>query len=260
MRILAVLGLPETAAPVLAAATGLASRLGGGVTALYVAGAEAGIPGVEIVTAADEARHAASAADRRTALQAACAAAGVALREESGDTRQVVAAAAGGADLTVLARPPARFYADMREALHGALADAAAAVLLVGDAVPAGIGAHVAVAWKSGAPAERAIAAAMPVLRRAAQVSVLIADEGGAEAALPDDLLDALERSGIGHAVHVFRPAGKLGDALAREAVGIGADMMVMGAFSHGRLHERVFGGATQAVLDAAGLPVLVRH
>jgi nucleotide-binding universal stress UspA family protein len=222
MRILAVLNRPDGAPAVLTAAELLVSRLGGSVTALHVRATSDAIPG-EVVRAS-------------------------------------VAAECGKAELVVLGRPPRQFYQDMHEALRGALMDAAVPVLLMADAVPAVIGQHIAVAWKPGIPAERAIAAALPLLRKAAHVTVLIANDTGADDVLPDDLLDELDRAGVAHAIDVFRPDAAIGIALSRQARSIGADLLVMGAFSHSRLMERVFGGATQDVIDAGLLPVLLRH
>jgi nucleotide-binding universal stress UspA family protein len=38
------------------------------------------------------------------------------------------------------------------------------------------------------------------------------------------------------------------------------ADLMVMGAYTHSRLRELVFGGVTYEVLAAADVPVLMAH
>ena len=38
------------------------------------------------------------------------------------------------------------------------------------------------------------------------------------------------------------------------------ADLLVMGAYSHSRLREMVFGGVTKRVLNDAALPVLMVH
>ncbi|HZX71811.1 MAG TPA: universal stress protein [Rhodanobacter sp.] len=38
------------------------------------------------------------------------------------------------------------------------------------------------------------------------------------------------------------------------------ADLLVMGAYSHSRLRERVLGGATRDVLTHAQIPVLMHH
>ncbi len=39
---------------------------------------------------------------------------------------------------------------------------------------------------------------------------------------------------------------------------GLGADLVVMGAYSHSRLKELLLGGVTQHVLENATLPVLM--
>jgi nucleotide-binding universal stress UspA family protein len=263
MRILAVLNRPDNAAAVLTAAGLLVSRLGGTVIALHVRPTDGEIPGEEIVPEAERLRREAEADARHAELRAVFDTSGVpgaVWREVAGPTRTSVAAECGKAELVVLGRPPRRFYQDMHEALRGALLDAAAPVLLMADTAPAVIGEHIAVAWKPGIPAERAIAAALPLLRKAAHVTVLIANDAGADHALPDDLLDELDRAGVAHAVDVFRPDAGVGTALSRQARSIGADLLVMGAFSHSRLMEQVFGGATQDVIDAGLLPVLLQR
>jgi nucleotide-binding universal stress UspA family protein len=222
MRILAVLIRPDGPPAVLTAAELLVSRLGGSVTALHARAASGEIPG-EVV-------------------------------------RANVVAECGEAELVVLGRSPRQFYQDMHGALRGALLDAGAPVLLMADSVPAVIGEHIAVAWKPGIPAEHAIAAALPLLRKASQVTVLIADDTGADDALPDELLDELDRAGVPHAIDVFRPDAAMGIALSRQARLIGADLLVMGAMSHSRLMEHVFGRTTQDVIDSGFLPVLLRH
>ena len=42
------------------------------------------------------------------------------------------------------------------------------------------------------------------------------------------------------------------------EAEAIGADLLVMGAYSQSRVRERVLGGVTRAIMDRADLPVLM--
>jgi nucleotide-binding universal stress UspA family protein len=261
MRILAVLNLAECAACVLTASGLVAARVGGPVTALHVRSEDAEIPGEEIVPEAERRRRESAAATRSTALRAAFDAAALpraTWTELAGPTRASVAGLCQRADLVVLGRPPAQFYEDMHEALRAALLDAQAPVLLTGETAPSVLGAHIAVAWKPGEPAERAIAASLPLLRQATQVSVLIANDDGADGPLPDDLLDELDRAGVAHAVHVFRPDVAIGMALDREARSLGADLLVMGAFSHPRMLERVFGGATQDIIAAGLLPVLL--
>jgi nucleotide-binding universal stress UspA family protein len=50
------------------------------------------------------------------------------------------------------------------------------------------------------------------------------------------------------------------GEALLREITLTHADLLVMGAYGHSRVRERVFGGATRHVLQHATVPLLMQH
>ncbi|WP_367118802.1 universal stress protein [Mesorhizobium sp.] len=47
-------------------------------------------------------------------------------------------------------------------------------------------------------------------------------------------------------------------DVLRRHAVDIAADLMVMGAYGHSRLRERIFGGVTISMLEDPPMPILM--
>ena len=49
-------------------------------------------------------------------------------------------------------------------------------------------------------------------------------------------------------------------DGLLDQAGRAGADCLVMGAYGHSRLRERILGGATEGVLDRARIPVFMKH
>ena len=59
---------------------------------------------------------------------------------------------------------------------------------------------------------------------------------------------------------YVHASSAMAGEILLREAENIDADLLVMGAYGRSRLHERLFGGATQRVLQEATIPVLMQH
>jgi nucleotide-binding universal stress UspA family protein len=49
--------------------------------------------------------------------------------------------------------------------------------------------------------------------------------------------------------------------ALTETALGLGGDLLIMGAYGHSRVREMVLGGVTQDMLRAApALPVLMAH
>ena len=50
------------------------------------------------------------------------------------------------------------------------------------------------------------------------------------------------------------------GAALLAKATEIGADMLIMGAYSHNRIVERLFGGVTSVMLRACPIAILAAH
>jgi nucleotide-binding universal stress UspA family protein len=53
---------------------------------------------------------------------------------------------------------------------------------------------------------------------------------------------------------------GSIAGRLQAEAHDAGADLLVMGAYSHSRLREIVFGGVTEDVLTGGRMPVVLAH
>jgi nucleotide-binding universal stress UspA family protein len=49
-------------------------------------------------------------------------------------------------------------------------------------------------------------------------------------------------------------------ETMLEGAATAGADLLVMGGYSHSRVREVLFGGFTRRVLTAAELPVLMAH
>jgi nucleotide-binding universal stress UspA family protein len=127
------------------------------------------------------------------------------------------------------------------------------------------LGRRVLVAWDGGREAARAVHDALPLLRRAEQVTIVtIGDrlQGGGTAAQGAAALGAhLTRHGL--AVEVRHDGGgSIGvpDLLLSLASDLSADLMVMGAYGHNRLRDLIMGGVTRAILDHMTLPVLMSH
>jgi nucleotide-binding universal stress UspA family protein len=51
-----------------------------------------------------------------------------------------------------------------------------------------------------------------------------------------------------------------IGEAILAEAAALGADLLIKGAYTHSRLRQMIFGGATSHILSAAELPVFMAH
>ncbi len=125
------------------------------------------------------------------------------------------------------------------------------------------MGTRVLVAWNGSREATRAVHDALPLLRRAEQVTVLSIDPGGdAECRLPGaDISLHLARHGV--TVQAATIAGAdvaVGDLLLSYAADHDIDLLVMGAYGHTRLREMILGGATRTLLRHMTVPVLMSH
>jgi nucleotide-binding universal stress UspA family protein len=122
---------------------------------------------------------------------------------------------------------------------------------------------RVLVAWDSRVEASRAVSEAIEVLKTADEVHVTIVDPDTAEnksGAEPGaDVATYLARHRVKVIVDRLPRMGlSTADVLKKHAVDISADFIVMGAYGHSRLRERIFGGVTKSMLDKPPLPILL--
>lgn len=179
-------------------------------------------------------------------------------RVVTGREPEVVAAAGRLADLVIVGRPDAAEEAPMAATIDAALFDTGRPVLVAPPAAPSAIGTRVAIAWNGSAQSARAVAAALPFLGKARQVTVMV---GGEEGAAPSSgLVGYLEKHGVRANVEAFSAAHSMGKTLLEQASRLEADLLVMGAYGHSRLREMILGGATREVLGVATVPVLMGH
>jgi nucleotide-binding universal stress UspA family protein len=182
-------------------------------------------------------------------------------QDVTGPVREVVPARAGLADLVVVGHGGGGMDPDAWEAVQALLFEAGALTLLVPASLPGSIGRHAALAWKESRPVERVIEAALPLLMKADRVTVLIGDEAREAGAFPEGIVAVLGDAGVPvDQIRFESGALGIGEALLAKARSCGADLLVMGAFSHSRIREIILGGATRDILHRADKPVLMRH
>jgi len=126
------------------------------------------------------------------------------------------------------------------------------------------VGKKVLLAWDGSMEASRAITGAMPFLRHAQNVNVVIfnaeqqvnihGEKPGADIAL------YLTRHGVKVNVLEQTTEHDTGTALLSLSANISADLMVMGCYAHSRFREILLGGASRTVLESMTLPVLMAH
>lgn len=120
----------------------------------------------------------------------------------------------------------------------------------------------VSVAWDGGRAASRAMRDALPLLKRAGAVHLLICFQ---DKAISQDAIDAALAFLRGHGIEAVPTPFELdglaiGDAMQAVALAHDAGLLVMGGYGHSRVREFVLGGATAHALRSAKLPILMSH
>jgi nucleotide-binding universal stress UspA family protein len=218
-------------------------------------------------------RAEAEAREAEAALNAAIKAQSPALRAsvesvvtQLGALTDVVASRARYADLVVLPLPYGKARGVEDEALtEAALFEGMSPVLIV---PPSGMKTaspkRIIVAWNQSREALVAARRAMPFLRRAEMVQIVVIDPPthGPERSDPGGLLcQLLVRHGVHAEVSVLaRTLPRVSEVLARQVRDMDADLLVMGAYGHSRFREAILGGATRDMLEAAEVPVFLAH
>jgi nucleotide-binding universal stress UspA family protein len=125
------------------------------------------------------------------------------------------------------------------------------------------IGNNILVGWNASREARHAIADALPFLVAASSVTLLVVDSderGGRHGEEPGaDIALYLARHGARVEVEQVSSQGfPVADIILSHAANHGVDLIVIGAYSHARSIETLFGGVTRTVLKHAAVPVLM--
>lgn len=226
-----------------------------------------------VVIAAALDRAEAEAREAEAALNAAVAAQTPSLRSsvesvviQLGALTDVVASRARYSDLTVLPLPYGKSRSVEDEAIaEAALFEGMCPVLVVpaaGMKTPAPK--RIVVAWNQSREALVAARRAMPFLKRAEMVQIVVIDppSHGPERSDPGGLLcQFLVRHGVKAEVSVLaRTLPRVSDVMARQVRDVDAELLVMGAYGHSRFREAILGGATRDMLEHAEVPVFLAH
>jgi nucleotide-binding universal stress UspA family protein len=117
--------------------------------------------------------------------------------------------------------------------------------------------------WDGSRAAARAFADAMPLLKRAATVEVVVVTtEPPKSDEIPGaDVAESLARHGLTVELKRIGAAGvSVANTILNHASDTSADLIVMGAYGHSRLREFVLGGTTRAMLTSMTVPTLMSH
>ncbi len=180
--------------------------------------------------------------------------------EEQGKQMDVIKRHGRLADLVAVAKPDRDRNLGVNT-LKAALFSTGRPVLVCppAETAPEVLGERIAIAWNGSAEASRAVALALPLIQAADEIIVLDGGTGN-HGAGGDEFMRYLEIRGVKARREPISGGDNPGRAILAAAAAAGADLLVMGAYSHSREHESVFGGATQYVVDQTGMPVVMVH
>ena len=188
-------------------------------------------------------------------------------RSAIGDPAKTFARESRAADLLVVGRrPESASNQPFKHMNPGEVLMRAGRPVLV---VPPGLShldaAHVVIAWKNSREARRAVADALPLLKRATSVLVLeICDTASEQEGADDSVKDVanyLSRHGVAAAAETrLLREGSVAAELLLAAEQRGAELVVAGGYAHSRFQEWVFGSLTRALLGHFPKCCLLSH
>jgi nucleotide-binding universal stress UspA family protein len=175
-----------------------------------------------------------------------------------------VAKRASYADVTLIGRAMLDDGPVLKRVLDGALFASPTPVMLAGPNGNCTLTPRtVLVAWNATTESGAAVRHAMDLLIKAENVHLVLVDPTARAYAMGEepgaDVAAFLARHGIKVTVETLASGGDdPALVLQRHATDIGAELVVMGAYGHSRLRERLFGGTTHTMLSHVGTPVLM--
>lgn len=184
-------------------------------------------------------------------------------REVEGPADRMAGIAARFADLIMFAKPETGDVTDSvwRSMFDAALFASARPVILM-PSLPVPLSAsRIMIAWNGTPQATRAVAAALPLLRRAQSVFI-------GTAGLDEDLqrdAEGLKEYLLVHEVdaqveHLPKSLRETGSVLLGMASQFEADLLVIGGHGRNRLREWTLGSTTSHVVELATIPVFLVH
>lgn len=120
-------------------------------------------------------------------------------------------------------------------------------------------GSKALIAWNGSAPAGKALRAAVPLLKHASETRIVTFG--------PDPQPFTAEAAAVYLARHDISPevvlherTGDIAEAMHDYLIAEDAGLLVMGAYSHSRVREFVFGGVSRHFIRRSPVPLLMAH
>lgn len=181
-------------------------------------------------------------------------------RSVTGEVIDHVGRSARTADFAVCERPQGKHGAQA-EIFNDLVFRSGRSVLMLPEEYAGPMLDNVLLAWNGRAECARAVGAALPLLKKAGKITLLQIGDLGEDRPTLDDIAGYLTAHDIScDRLHEPECDSTVGEAVHAKAGSIGADTIVIGAFSTARWRELILGGVTRHLIENSDIPIYMSH
>lgn len=181
----------------------------------------------------------------------------------SGNPQKIIATEGKFYDAIVAGRSIVTADIEYHTIISSAIFETTKPVILAPNEKITEAGHTITIAWNGSKESIRAVNSALPLLSKAQDVHLLTIENNHEkeELASLEKLSAYLQLHNVKAKTHLVKKH-KNGTAktLLEKSEELGADLLVMGAYTHNRIQQAIFGGVTTHMLDEAKICVLMAH
>ncbi len=181
--------------------------------------------------------------------------------EVSGEVANMLVRRGRLSDVIVVSRPTEHLSKIRRspagENLEAVMMETGRPLLIVPPGETGAPAKHIAIGWNESQEAARALSSAIPWMVQMDQVTVIVSKKRESRV---NEVVEYLSWHGVTPRVQLLDNKGNVGVSILETCSSAGADLLVVGGFSHSRARELLFGGVTRHLLSESSIPTLMVH
>ena len=160
-------------------------------------------------------------------------------------------------NVVIISRPYQELQSASLSSIQTILFDGGRPVMLIPMNKQIDIGREVVISWNCTTESSRAVFAALPILKKANNVTILTVEKVITDGPSGEQVSELLASHGIdAKPVTISGDEKKIGDAILDFSKSVDADLIVKGAYTQSRLREIIFGGATRHLMLRSEIPI----
>ena len=160
-------------------------------------------------------------------------------------------------NVVIISRPYQELQSARLSSIQTILFDGGRPVMLIPMNKQIDIGKEVVISWNCTTESSRAVFAALPILKKANNVTILTVEKVIIDGPSGEQVSELLASHGIdAKPVTISGDEKKIGDAILDFSKSVDAELIVKGAYTQSRLREIIFGGATRHLMLHSEIPI----